>query len=87
MIVQIKLITVLAIMLVGSQALNWQGTGSMTIDNLTIINNYINTNLPMGSFNNDVNSVAPKLAIFSDYLNGLWGSAWNLVAIYNNNGG
>lgn len=56
---------------------NWQGTGNMTDSNMTEISTTINRfPITSTSTNTQINEVAKNI---SDYLNGLWAPAWNVV--------
>lgn len=70
-----------ALLLAYAALLNWQAAGNMSASNMTIIQGYINANFSMGEEN--LNTLPGRVGPFSDYLNGLWAPAWNVVIIYN----
>ena len=59
-------------------ALNWQGTGEMTNDNLTVIWDYIHTNFKA---NVDADTIQTFNLGLSDNLNALWAPAWNIITV------
>lgn len=84
----LSFIFVLLLLLLGcGNALNWQGTGELTTDNLTTIWSYISTNfhtswkadLTLGSNVAGNTTLADFVIGFSSYLNTLWDPAWNVV--------
>jgi hypothetical protein len=72
-------------------ALNWQGTGTFTSDNRTIIWNYINANFSQDWAHSRITSSADTTlanfsSAFSTELNRLWDPAWNVVVVYISDG-
>lgn len=68
-----------ALMLLLQQPLaakNWQGTGTFENMNTSEIWDYIHANLKR---NNDANTMQAFSTDLSDYLNGKWAPAWNVV--------
>lgn len=57
-------------------ALNWQGTGDLNNDNLTVIWNYIYANLDDQIDNKNIDGFCEGLSIT---LNDQWAPAWNVV--------
>lgn len=57
-------------------ALNWQGTGNFTNDNLTIIWNYIQNNLASSANGGTLQQFTTQL---SETLNTNWDRGWNVV--------
>lgn len=57
---------------------NWQGTGILNNDNLTVIWNYINQNFKR---NVDASTIQIFVADLSNHLNDMWAPAWNIVIV------
>ena len=71
---------VMAVLLILQQpvaALNWQGTGNLNNDNLTVIWNYIHDNLA-----NQITDLEGFSEGLSTTLNNQWAPAWNVLVIY-----
>lgn len=60
-------------------AMNWQGTGDMNNDNLTVIWSYINANLKR---NVDADTIDAFNTGLSEDLNGRWAYAWNVITVH-----
>lgn len=74
-----KILLILAIFLVGSaEAYDWQGTGNLNNENLTIIWMYIETNLSVYIMKGDMNGFSHDLSVI---LTNLWSPAWNVFTI------
>lgn len=86
MIQQLALLT-LGIQLWLGSTLNWQGMGNMTLNNMTVINNYISTNFSLAwkygtVFKQDDTTLVDFATAFSNHLNSQWDPAWNVFVCY-----
>lgn len=81
---------VLAMLMWCGCGLDWQGTGNFTTSNKTIIFSYIDAHFDL-SWQKDTictqsgsdTTLVDFATNFSNYLNGLWDPAWNVVVVYN----
>lgn len=64
-----------------TNALEWMGIGTFTDDNITDIKNYIKDHFDFSQYSNL--TMTNFVVAFSDYLNGKWDPAWNVVVAYN----
>lgn len=84
---KLSFFAVLILLLIGcGNAENWQGIGDMTVDNMTDIWSYINKNFHANWDSTALmtasdQTLATFVTDFSDYLNGLWDPAWNVVVV------
>lgn len=74
-------------LLAWNNALDWQGTGNMSESNMTMIWTHINSNFNKAYPYSTLYALQDtKLANYavslSNYLNGLWDPAWNVVIVY-----
>jgi hypothetical protein len=85
--VKLNLVLALMLLLPNFHCLNWQGTGTMTFDMMSVIWNFINTNfdptIPTASVSDSTNMIIPDFAAaLSKELNDRWDKAWNVVINY-----
>lgn len=77
-----------ALLLLCGHCINWEAYGNFTDDNITIIRGYVQNNFPFSTSTstltgNTDTSIADFTVRMSDYLNGLWDKAWNVVVSLN----